>query len=74
MDTRLRQLGAPTFGTLSQKKERLARLEHYAFKRVINQQIMIIKAQHARLKTDFGDASEIVSVPDISYHGHSSLH
>ena len=74
MDARLRQLGAPLFGTPAQKKERLARYEHYAFKRVINEQIKIVKAYQARLKTDFGDASESVSVPDISYHGHSSLY
>ena len=52
----------------------MARFEHYAFKRVVDEQIKIVKAYRARLKMDFGKTNEIVSVPDTSNHGHPSLH
>ena len=69
---RLRMMGAPTFGSLAHKKERLARLEHYAFKRVINEQITLAARS---LKTDSVEARQFVSVPTTNgHHGDPSLH
>ena len=69
---RLRMMGAPTFGSLAHKKERLARLEHYAFKRVINEQITIATRS---LKTDSVEPRQFVSVPTTNgHHGDPSLH
>lgn len=71
---RLRMMGAPTFGSLQFKVERLARLEHYAFKRLINEQIALGGQSIGPVKTDFNGAGQFVSVPDTSNHGHPSLH
>ena len=69
---RLRMMGAPTFGSLAHKKERLARLEHYAFKRVINEQISLAARS---LKTDSVEPRQFVSVPTTNgHHGDPSLH
>ena len=69
---RLRMMGAPTFGSLAHKKERLARLEHYAFKRVINEQITLAARS---LKTDFVEPRQFVSVPTTNgHHGDPPLH
>ena len=69
---RLRMMGAPTFGSLAHKKERLARLEHYAFKRVINEQITLAARS---LKTDSVEPRQFVSVPTTNgHHGDPSLH
>ena len=69
---RLRMMGAPTFGSLAHKKERLARLEHYAFKRVINEQITLAARS---LKTDSVEPRQFVSVPSTNgHHGDPSLH
>ena len=69
---RLRMMGAPTFGSLAHKKERLARLEHYAFKRVINEQITLAARS---LKTDSVEQRQFVSVPTTNgHHGDPSLH
>lgn len=69
---RLRMMGAPTFGSLAHKKERLARLEHYAFKRVINEQITIAARS---LKTDSMEPRQFVSVPTTNgHHGDPPLH
>jgi hypothetical protein len=75
VDARLRQLGAPLFGSLQRKRERLARFEHYAFKRVVDEQAHIAATTLLKLKTDFGDPEEFVSVPTTNgHHGFSSLH
>jgi len=69
---RLRMMGAPTFGSLAHKKERLARLEHYAFKRVINEQISLAARS---LKTDSVEPRQFVSVPTTNgHHGDPPLH
>ena len=69
---RLRMMGAPTFGSLAHKKERLARLEHYAFKRVINEQISLAARS---LKTDSVEPRRFVSVPTTNgHHGDPPLH
>ena len=69
---RLRMMGAPTFGSLAHKKERLARLEHYAFKRVINEQISLAARS---LKTDSVETRQFVSVPTTNgHHGDPPLH
>lgn len=69
---RLRMMGAPTFGSLAHKKERLARLEHYAFKRVINEQITLAARS---LKTDSVEPRQFVSVPTTNgHHGDPPLH
>ena len=69
---RLRMMGAPTFGSLAHKKERLARLEHYAFKRVINEQISLAARS---LKTDSVEPRQFVSVPTTNGdHGDPPLH
>ena len=69
---RLRMMGAPTFGSLAHKKERLARLEHYAYKRVINEQITLAARS---LKTDSVEPRQFVSVPSTNgHHGDPSLH
>ncbi len=69
---RLRMMGAPTFGSLAHKKERLARLEHYAFKRVINEQITLAARS---LKTDSVEPRQFVSVPSTNgHHGDPPLH
>ena len=69
---RLRMMGAPTFGSLAHKKERLARLEHYAFKRVINEQITLAARS---LKTDSVEPRQFVSVPTTNGdHGDPPLH
>ena len=69
---RLRMMGAPTFGSLAHKKERLARLEHYAFKRVINEQITLAARS---LKTDSVEPRQFVSVRSTNgHHGDPSLH
>ena len=69
---RLRMMGAPTFGSLAHKKERLARLEHYAFKRVINEQISLAARS---LKTDSVEPRQFVPVPTTNgHHGDSPLH
>lgn len=69
---KLRMMGAPLFGSLERKRERLARLEHYAFKRVINEQISL--AGLLKLKTDSVHPTEFVSGPGTSNHGHPPLH
>jgi hypothetical protein len=75
IDAKLRALGAPLFGSLQRKKERLARFEHYAFKRLINEQAHIAALTLLRLKTDFGDTTEFVSVPTTNgHHGYPPLH
>lgn len=71
---RLRMMGAPTFGSLAHKKERLARLEHYAFKRVINEQISLADMGSLKLKTDSVEPRQFVSGPGTSNHGHPPLH
>ena len=72
---RLRMMGAPLFGSLDRKRERLARLEHYAFKRVINEQITLAAIALLKLKTDSRGPDEIVSVPTTNgHHGYPSLH
>ena len=63
VDARLRQLGAPLFGSLQRKRERLARFEHYAFKRLINEQIKEVARTLTALKTDSDEAWESVSSP-----------
>ena len=63
VDARLRQLGAPLFGSLQRKRERLARFEHYAFKRLINEQIKEAARTPMALKTDSDEAWESVSSP-----------
>ena len=69
---RLRMMGAPTFGSLAHKKERLARLEHYAFKRVINEQITLAVRS---LKTDSVEPRQFVSGPTTNgHHGDPPLH
>ena len=69
---RLRMMGAPTFGSLAHKKERLARLEHYAFKLVINEQITLAARS---LKTDSVEPRQFVSVPTTNgHHGDPPLH
>ena len=75
INAKLKVLGAPLFGSLQRKKERLARFEHYAFKRLINEQMHIAALTLLRLKTDFGDTEEFVHVPTTNeYHGNPSLH
>jgi hypothetical protein len=75
VNARLRELGAPLFGSLQRKRERLIRFEHYAFKRVVDEQAHIAATTLLRLKTDFGDPEEFVSVPTTNgHHGFSSLH
>jgi hypothetical protein len=72
---RLRMMGAPLFGSLERKRERLSRLEHYAFKRVINEQITLATIALLKLKTDSRGPDEIVSVPTTNgHHGYPSLH
>ena len=72
---RLRMMGAPLFGSLERKRERLARLEHYAFKRVINEQIALAALDLLKLKTDSRRPAEFVSVPTTNgHHGDSPLH
>ena len=72
---RLRMMGAPTFGSLAHKTERLARLEHYAFKRVINEQISLAAMGSLKLKTDSRGPQEFVSVPTTNgHHGYPPLH
>jgi len=75
VNARLRELGAPLFGSLQRKRERLARFEYYAFKRVVDEQAHIAAMTLLRLKTDFGDAEEFVSVPTTNgHHGYPPLH
>ena len=72
---RLRMMGAPLFGSLERKRERLARLEHYAFKRVINEQITLAAIALLKLKTDSRGPQEFVSVPTTNgHHGYPPLH
>ena len=72
---RLRMMGAPLFGSLDRKRERLARLEHYAFKRVINEQITLATIALLKLKTDSRGSEEFVSVPTTNgHHGYPPLH
>ena len=72
---KLRMMGAPLFGSLDRKRERLARLEHYAFKRVINEQIALATIALLKLKTDSRGPEEFVSVPTTNgHHGDPSLH
>ena len=72
---RLRMMGAPTFGSLAHKKERLARLEHYAFKRVINEQISLAAMDSLKLKMDSVEPRQFVSVPTTNgHHGDPPLH
>lgn len=47
IDAKLRYMGAPTHGSLARKKERLARLEHYDFKRFVNRQYALKKLEDA---------------------------
>ena len=75
LDMRLRSLGAPTFGSQARKQQRLARFEHYAFKRLVDEQAHIAAMTLLRLKTDFGDPSEFVSVPATNgHHGNPTLY
>jgi hypothetical protein len=75
VDARLLELGAPLFGSLERKRERLERLEHYAYKRIIDQQAHIAAMTLLRLKTDFGEPWETCVLPTTNgHHGYSSLH
>jgi hypothetical protein len=46
----LEKMGAPTFGSVARQRERLARLQHYDFKRTVDKNIAAAKLEAIKNK------------------------